>query len=329
MKASIFASQLSLTILLVFLFNCTSAYIRDRANDLSDIAGVSIDASLGASASIGPVTAGVIAAQSFARARNGTACYSFGNIFERFFYALIRFSTVQCNEVQGTLLIGWRNDTLLHSSFSTGDEIDRGKEYGNETRSQAFQFGRLRIRAGLGLGASIELNWLEAIDFVSGFFGIDLLNDDIHTKTLHLYELRKKRIFEDVKEIDSQILKKETFQKHCKRGAGPLPIVSLYSFEGRIIKYEKREKIGDKEFFTQYYYTYPETLLFLQLQESELNGSENRTERKLYFKDGLPFLEEYDPETSSKETNSNPFSKQNWTEFSAKKDFEKACSMRK
>ncbi|MFB5651093.1 hypothetical protein ACE5IS_10640 [Leptospira wolffii] len=181
---------------------------------------------------------------------------------------------------------------------------------------------------GLGLGASVELNWIEAIDFVFGFFGIDFLDDDIYAKTIELHRLRKKRIFEDIKEIDSQILKNEILQRHCKKGLGPIS-ANLYSFEGRIIKYEKKEKAGDKEFFTQYYYTYPEKLLFLKWEEFDLNGNEKQAERRIYFKDGLPFLEEHEPEGQSKKYDSDPSFKQDWTEFSARKEFEKDCSIAK
>ncbi|WP_167883461.1 hypothetical protein, partial [Leptospira wolffii] len=162
------------------LFNCTSAYIRDRANDLSDIAGVSIDTSVGASASVGPLTVGAIIAQSIARTRNGTACFA-ADIDSRTYFGLLDpGSNQRCTDAQATFILGLQNSILLHlATVSDRKLLERRKTYGESLTPPLFYYGRLKIRAGLGLGASIELNWLEAIDFVFGFFGIDFLDDDI------------------------------------------------------------------------------------------------------------------------------------------------------
>ena len=43
---------------------------------------------------------------------------------------------------------------------------------------QTYQYGRIRMRAALIIGFSIELNWLEAIDFFAGWLQFDPLADD-------------------------------------------------------------------------------------------------------------------------------------------------------
>lgn len=314
-------------ILICLHLNCAngSAYIRDRSNDLSDIVGVSVDTSIGASASVGPVTTGVIVAQSFSRIRNGTVCFSTGNVIERAIYGLLDPSGYECNNAQATFLVGFNNESTLHREAMQGQELARRrKRLGRPTQPPLYFYGRLKVRAGLGLGVSVELNWLEAVDFIFGFFGIDFLDDDIHAKTIELHRLRKKRIAEDVIEIDSQIRKKETSLKYCRNKSNSIS-VNLYSFERKIIKYEKKERSGDKEFFTQYYHTYPEKLLFLKWEEYSLSGNEKLAERRIYFKDGLPFSEEREPTGDVKDAKSDSFSQQDWTDFSAKKDLEKIC----
>lgn len=176
-----FSNKTLLFLLACFSFHCysTSAYLLNRRDDFSDIIGFSTDASIGASVSVGPVTTGIILAQSFLQIRNGSICFT-GNISERAFFGLFDAGSKQpCTDVQYTIILGLGNNLLLHKETVTDFELSRrGKEYSYKMNPPLFFYGRVKIRLGLGAGITVELNWIELIDFLAGIFGLDPLADD-------------------------------------------------------------------------------------------------------------------------------------------------------
>lgn len=148
----------------VLFVNCTTPTMRDRADDAKDVVSFSVgDISLGAQASVSGATAGIYLGMSGPGVFNGTT---------------------EARPVDGTFVFGLGCDTLLHiERFNLEDSDDRAR-YRNKTHCsgnstfQPYDYGRLRVRLGLILGLTFEINLIEIADFVHGFWGGDLLGDD-------------------------------------------------------------------------------------------------------------------------------------------------------
>ncbi|MBL8019246.1 MAG: hypothetical protein JNM27_06255 [Leptospirales bacterium] len=154
-----------LVALLLFV-SCTTPTMRDRADDAKDVISFSVgDISLGAQASVSGATAGIYLGMAGPGVFNGTT---------------------EARPVDGTFVFGLGCDTLLHfERFNLEDSDDRAR-YRNKTHCsgrgdatlQPYDYGRLRVRLGLILGLTLEVNLLEIADFFHGFWGGDLLGDD-------------------------------------------------------------------------------------------------------------------------------------------------------
>ncbi len=151
----------------------TTARSRDRLEDAGDIAGFSLDfLSAGLTASAGPVSAGAGVHNSSRGHRSGGDP---GGSVHR-----------------ATLGLGFGCDWLLHreavgiSRFPTpevpAEYVLRHKQSCTDSDDPEFalyQWGRLQLSLGLGvMGFTVELNWLEFLDFLAGFAGVDFLDDD-------------------------------------------------------------------------------------------------------------------------------------------------------
>ncbi|MCE9600567.1 MAG: hypothetical protein K8S54_21595 [Spirochaetia bacterium] len=148
----------------LLLLTCTTYSTRDRFNDAADIAGFSLDTSIGAQASFSGATVGVYAGGAMFGIHNGGT---------------------DAHPFDMTLLGGLGCNTLLHiedfdPEFDNEYALFRNKTHcaDRAARMQAYDYGRLRIRAGVLLGLSFELNLFELVDFLTGFGGVDLFDDD-------------------------------------------------------------------------------------------------------------------------------------------------------
>ncbi|MCP5483072.1 MAG: hypothetical protein H7A21_16670 [Spirochaetales bacterium] len=154
------------------LVGCASAHGRDRLNDFADIAAASVDRGFGIEASVGPASAGAGAFTNSAIAARAGASVQDG--FDSSATFLLGFGCgpallhIERFAPEGTIFPDEETATLfLRNKFAC-----------SERGFQAYQYGRIRLRAALILGFSIELNWLEAIDFFAGWLQFDPLADD-------------------------------------------------------------------------------------------------------------------------------------------------------
>lgn len=156
-------------VLVCFLFlgvGCTTPTMRDRLDDASDMVSFSVgDIALGAQASLSGATAGVYLGMAGPGVFNGST---------------------NARPLDGTFLFGAGCATLLHiEDFNVADLDDRAKYRnkrhcagGADSAFQSYDYGRIRIRLGVILGFTLEINFLEIADFFYGFSGGDLFADD-------------------------------------------------------------------------------------------------------------------------------------------------------
>ena len=109
----------------------------------------------------------------------------------------------------GDSVTDWSDATLLYSKkehfFADHDSfyISRNKTYlvtspyGGQ-RIPLNYYGRLRIRAAVIWGFSLEVNLFELADFIVGFAGYDPLNDDMY-QYLEGFEKRAEKHLSDTK----------------------------------------------------------------------------------------------------------------------------------
>ncbi len=187
------SKQFVIILLGIYFLHCAGSgnYIKDRGNDLGDIVSVSLDAGLGVSGSIGPVSSGL------GFHGNILGCkYSYCGSY---------------NDASGTILLGWQNKYLIHKEeFGLYEDeyfVFRGKRYlANDPQKRVFpvsSYGRVRIRIAILLGFTIEFNFLELTDFLLGIGGVDILEDDWNTYYETLSRSGKKLSDQNGKQIES------------------------------------------------------------------------------------------------------------------------------
>ncbi len=159
-------------IIISLLINCSSVqknFAGDRGNDFGDIASISLDKGLGIQISVGPLSSGI-----------GINCVNTGYKYAKF---------LNSSDYSETFILGYKNNQLFHSEdFVFTDSIPqddyyilRNKTYRSSDPFKKNLYGRIKIRAGLLFGATVEFNFYELFDFIVGFWGYDPLDDDWNT----------------------------------------------------------------------------------------------------------------------------------------------------
>ena len=157
-------------IIVIFLFNCSTIhknFIKDRGNDLGDIASISYGVGFGLQISVSAISTGL-----------GVNATAFGFKHSDFFGTLTQDKCV--SDSTGTFFFGYGNRKGFHSEeFGVCKYyLLRNKAYKSTDPFKKNLYGRIKINAALIIGATVEINFYELVDFVAGFFGYDPLDDD-------------------------------------------------------------------------------------------------------------------------------------------------------
>ncbi|MBQ6103964.1 MAG: hypothetical protein IJL06_09875 [Kiritimatiellae bacterium] len=190
---------------------CASAYWRDRANDLGDIASVSFGAGLGVRAQAGPVATGLGAQMDVAGFRGGhffadrrafdleplgwsvdLVCAS-ANLFglrpadgtqapfEPDVDARGKYRGQYNGCIEGAFIPFWLFGEQLHPDGMVDAlppyPVAPGRAAPEDHWSPDWT--HLEIAAALGVGVRLGFNPGELLDFLLGFFGADLYGDDL------------------------------------------------------------------------------------------------------------------------------------------------------
>jgi hypothetical protein len=163
-----------LIFLILLNLNCVSlkSYFQDRLNDTYDVFAFSIDRVgygvlplFGSKVDISIFSFGLYFGESILGCKY-SKCYSNHEVNDSSQTFFI-FSEEQFNDLDSAYYISRNKTSLRRNSFFT-------------EKSSPTEYGRVRLRFGFIFGISLEFNFIEAIDFAIGFFGIDILNDDYH-----------------------------------------------------------------------------------------------------------------------------------------------------
>ena len=190
---------------------CASAYWRDRANDLGDIASVSFGAGLGVRAQAGPVATGLGAQMDVAGFRGGRffadrrafdleplgwsvdlVCASanlFGlrpadgtqEPFDPDVDARGKYRGQYNGCIEGAFIPFWLFGEQLHPD-GTADALPPYPVAPGQAAPEDHwspDWTHLEIAAALGVGVRLGFNPGELLDFLLGFFGADLYGDDL------------------------------------------------------------------------------------------------------------------------------------------------------
>ena len=191
---------------------CASAYWRDRANDLGDIASVSFGAGLGVRAQAGPVATGLGAQMDVAGFRGGRffcdrrafdleplgwsvdLVLASGNLFglrpvdgtpepyERIVNGRGKYQGQYNPAVGGVFVPFWLCGEILDLDYYGPERTERPSPLApnrKEARPHLPSWTHLEAAAALGVGVRLGFNPGELLDFLLGFFGADLYGDDL------------------------------------------------------------------------------------------------------------------------------------------------------
>ena len=191
---------------------CASAYWRDHANDLGDIASVSFGAGLGVRAQAGPVATGLGAQMDVAGFRGGRffadrrafdleplgwsvdlVCAS-ANLFglrpvdgtpepyDRIVNGRGKYQGQYNPVVGGVFVPFWLCGEILDLDYYGPERTERPSPLApnrKEARPHLPSWTHLEAAAALGVGVRLGFNPGELLDFLLGFFGADLYGDDL------------------------------------------------------------------------------------------------------------------------------------------------------
>ena len=191
---------------------CASAYWRDRANDLGDIASVSFGAGLGVRAQAGPVATGLGAQMDVAGFRGGRffcdrrafdleplgwsvdLVLASGNLFglrpvdgspepyDRIVNARGKYQGQYNPAVGGVFVPFWLCGEVLDLDYYGPERTESPSPLApclKEARPNLPTWSHLEVAAALGVGVRLGFNPGELLDFLLGFFGADLYGDDL------------------------------------------------------------------------------------------------------------------------------------------------------
>jgi hypothetical protein len=189
-----FASLIAALLLLVLVSGCasTKAYFVDRGHDALDVFTLTFGTGLGAKARVGPVMLACDFIDDFGGLQSG-------EIF------LQRDPTNTISDVAGSFSkkLDERQGGYDNALFLIGSDASRNSEYVRARRKyyHAFYllgiandlslysvvysppyFSQIEIAVGLGLSVRLGFNPVELLDFLLGWFGIDIYDDDVEMK---------------------------------------------------------------------------------------------------------------------------------------------------
>jgi hypothetical protein len=168
-----FALTLCFLIIAAFSSGCATNYVGDRGRDASDIFTLTVGTGAGAKARVGPFQAGILDQRDKFGLRGGTV-----GSFER------PVGETYNRDIQ-FIVAG-------NERFDARPEVigDREKDFRSKTialvsapsRHNAAYYGQVEIVLAPMVSIRAGFNFVELVDFLAGFMGIDLLGDDIDNK---------------------------------------------------------------------------------------------------------------------------------------------------
>lgn len=159
----------------------SSGIMADRRQDAADIFNCSLGFGLGAAARVGPAKTGLIAQGDIAGHRGGQPCSGnpmfLGN-FDAFFlgFGVERFSGypdwVEMKYRGKDFEAEWAGPPIIGIAplWRYSEKKHRGQLY------------QVDVTAALGLSLRLGFNPAEFLDFILGWWGVDILDDDMETK---------------------------------------------------------------------------------------------------------------------------------------------------
>jgi len=157
---------------------CTTGYWVDRGRDAADIVSVSVGAGIGAKAQVGPLAPGLIWNEDYAGIISGRPFTRKSQNFDGYgadasflLWGMYghgsdgRFKEYRAEHILGVPISKSIWDGFMGKSF--------------DLKYPASYFTNLEIVAGVGLTVRAGFNPGELVDFILGFFGVDIYGDDI------------------------------------------------------------------------------------------------------------------------------------------------------
>jgi hypothetical protein len=173
-------ASLALVLVSVLVAGCSpSCYFHDRWNDAKDIFTVSGSIGVGAKVRVGPVHFGPIVGQGTAGLRNGEVAASNGG---------------DDSELDMLFIPIERARPLVFSLDGTMVGQSRGKDYavlgvipfvsteGWNGSIPAHYYSQIEVVVGVGVMVRLGFNPGELLDFLLGWFGVDIYHDDYYAE---------------------------------------------------------------------------------------------------------------------------------------------------
>ncbi len=192
---------------------CASTYWRNRANDLGDVASVSFDAGLGVRGQVGPLATGLDVQMDLAGFRGGRFFFDrrafdlepigwsvdllfvSGNFYgcrptdlvepyNRTINARGKYQGQYNPLIEGVFVPFWLCGEMLELGCYAGSRPDNPPQalapcQAKEGLPFLPTWTHIEVAAALGVGFRLGFNPGELLDFLLGFFGVDLYGDDL------------------------------------------------------------------------------------------------------------------------------------------------------
>ena len=185
---------LPLSLLMLFSITLTSGcatYVRDRMADAGDIITVTVGEGLGVTAKAGPIHTGLGYCFDYYGLRCGEilkrnrGAWDFGEYrsgdFALVILAVSGFWSNECNnlpkraEVRGKTFesewLNWQGNGHFVPFFDVPS--------GHHGKGCPSQLTQMDIAIGVGISIRLGINPLELVDFILGFVGLDIYDDDV------------------------------------------------------------------------------------------------------------------------------------------------------
>ena len=159
----------------------TKAYCADRGRDALDIFTVVVGVGVGVDARVGPLMQGAYVSKDLTGLQAGEFFWGKDPAWEWLYDDPAVASVVSLgSEVSNISGLSKQRDKAFSTSYFWGVNEGLISSQGN-ARNMA---GQISVALGLGPTLRLGFNWLEALDFVTGWFGLDLMHDDVASQQL-------------------------------------------------------------------------------------------------------------------------------------------------